>query len=377
MAGFLLRYSLRDRERSALTILWTPWHLGRLEVPGRIVRSATWEGLADAAGRPLPALAELLGRLAAGGAGLVTAGFTFVDPAGRALARQCGLTGPEQLDAFRPLAGAIAAAGARSCLQLGHAGPQLWPDLAGRGVEPEGPGGPGSGLREMRPERIGEVIDACARAAVLAREAGFDAVQLHFAHGYLHSAFLSPRTNRRRDGWGGSLAGRARFLVETVAAVRRALGPDYPLWAKWNCADFAPGGLTLEESLAAARRVCRAGLDALEISGGVKESGDRGCTRGPAWPEGYFRSQAARFAAALDLPVGTVGGIRSAAAAAGLVRAGQAFVALSRPLVRRPDLPARWRSGTQEGSGCTSCNRCFLPALRGRGIRCMARGRRR
>ncbi len=355
---------------------WTPWRLGSLEVPNRLVRSATWEGLAGEDGRPRPELAEMLGRLSQGGAGMVVAGFAYVDPRGKALIGQTGACDDALLEDLAALAEAIRRGGARSCLQIGHCGAQLWRVLAEKGIKAEGPSA-APGVEEMTLERIRELIRAFGEAARRVKEAGFDAVQLHCAHGYLLGSFLSPRSNRRSDEWGGNLEGRARFPLEVYRAVRAAVGPDYPVWAKWNGRDYVEGGLEAEESLEAAALLVEEGLDGIEVSGGVLDSGDLGTTRGPEAEEGYFLEEARAFAERLSVPVGTVGGIRSMNAVERILGEGLAFVSLSRPLIREPDLPKAWRSGEKRTADCVSCNRCFVPALRGKGIRCMGPRRRR
>ncbi len=356
---------------------WSSWKLGSLEVCNRLVRSATWEGLAGEDGRPGRELAGLLERVAEGGAGLVVAGFAFVDPRGRALNGQTGVHDDVFLDDLASLADGIRRGGARSCIQIGHCGVQLWRVLGERGWKAEGPSG-GRGVEEMSSGRIRDLLGAFGRAAGRVKEAGFDAVQLHCAHGYLLSSFLSPRENRRTDEWGGKWENRVRFLLEVFGAVREAVGRDFPVWAKWNGRDYVEGGLDLEESLEAAALLAGEGLlDGIEVSGGVLDSGDLGITRGPEAGEAYFLEDALVFAGRLSVPVGTVGGIRSLDAVVRVLERGLSFVSLSRPLIREPNLPEAWRSGVKRSSGCVSCNRCFVPALRGKGIRCMGPGRRR
>ncbi len=352
---------------------WEPWKLGTLEVPNRLVRSATWEGLAGEDGLPRPELADLLGRLSKGGAGMVVAGFAYVDPRGKALTGQTGVQDDALLEGLAGLAEAVRRGGARSCLQVGHCGAQLWRVLKEKGMKAEGPSG-GDGVEEMSPRRIREVIVAFAAAARRVKEAGFDALQLHLAHGYLLESFLSPYSNRRTDEWGGDPERRLRFPLEVLRAVREAVGQDFPVWAKWNGRDYVPGGLELEESLQAAGRLAEEGLDGIEVSGGVLDSGDLGPTRGLDAGEGYFLEEAAAFARALPVPAGTVGGIRSLDALERILGRGLAFASLSRPLIREPGLPNAWRSGEKRTAGCVSCNRCFVPALRGKGIRCMGPG---
>ncbi|HYA48200.1 MAG TPA: 2,4-dienoyl-CoA reductase, partial [Burkholderiales bacterium] len=200
-------------------------------------------------------------------------------------------------------------------------------------------------------------------------EAGFDGVQLHAAHGYLLGSFLSPHTNRRADGWGGPLENRARVIADILAGIRSLLGRGFPVVAKLNSSDFLDGGLTLEESIRAAALLEQAGIDAIEVSGGMAEAG-----RGSIWPglrapedEGYFVAAAARIKAAVNVPVLGLGGIRSLEVAERFVREGRVdLVSMSRPFIRDPFLVKDFREGRLWKSECLSCNKCHNP----RGIRC-------
>jgi 2,4-dienoyl-CoA reductase-like NADH-dependent reductase (Old Yellow Enzyme family) len=223
--------------------------------------------------------------------------------------------------------------------------------------------------RALTSDEIGSLIGDFVAAARRVREAGFDGVQLHAAHGYLLSSFLSPHTNRRQDEWGGSLGNRTRVLVEIVSGIRRVAGPDYPLIVKLNSTDFLEGGLTVDESILIAKTLETEGLDGIEVSGGTAEAG-----KGSMWEglrseeeEGYFVDSAAKVKAAVRIPVFGLGGWRTFKAMEKAVKQGRAdFISLSRPLIKDPQLVRKFRIGEVGRSDCVSCNKCLNP----RGIRC-------
>jgi 2,4-dienoyl-CoA reductase-like NADH-dependent reductase (Old Yellow Enzyme family) len=242
---------------------------------------------------------------------------------------------------------------------------------------------------------IARITADFAHAARLAVGAGFDCVELHFGHGYLVSAFLSPRLNRRSDEWGGRLENRARFARNVAVAVRAAVGDRAAVIAKWNMADGVRGGLDVEESIAAARLLEADGaLDALELSGGSSFENPMYLFRGEppieelaqafprplrlglkltarrflrAYPfeEGYFLPCARQFRAALALPLILLGGINRLETVRSALVGGFAFVAIGRALLREPDLVARWQKGDAREALCIHCNRCIPTIYRG------------
>ncbi len=223
--------------------------------------------------------------------------------------------------------------------------------------------------REMSETEIEEIIQAFTLAAARAEEAGFDGVQLHCAHGYLLSSFLSTYTNRRRDRWGGSLENRVRVIEEILTRIKKSVGFDFPVIAKLNSTDYLPGGLEVEEAIEVARHLEEKGLDGVEVSGGSAESG-----RGSMWPglrskeeEGYFVPAASRIKNAVSMPVIGLGGLRSLEVMEKMVSTGEVdLVAMSRPFIREPDLVAKFAQGQALAASCISCNKCFNP----RGISC-------
>jgi 2,4-dienoyl-CoA reductase-like NADH-dependent reductase (Old Yellow Enzyme family) len=232
---------------------------------------------------------------------------------------------------------------------------------------------------ELTPADILDLENTYAKAARRARAAGFDGIQLHSAHGYLLSQFLSPWFNRRTDDYGGTPDNRVRIHVETIRAIRKAVGKDFPVLVKMNCEDFSDGGLTVAESVQAARQMVAAGLDAIELSGGLLTGGKLSPSRpniNKQDKEAYFKDAARAFKNELDVPLILVGGIRSLDVAERLLDAGTAdYFSMSRPLIREPDLIKRWQSGDRTRARCLSDNLCFGPGLAGKGIYCVTEER--
>lgn len=361
-----------------MTGLNQPLRLKSLVVTNRVVRSATWEGLAAGDGAPTAGLAAFLGRLAAGGAGLVITGFAFVHPSGMVAPRMLGIESEERVGDLRWLAEAFHRTGGKIAVQLSHGGAEARPTLT-RGGPLMAPSVL-DGMKhkrlavEMTPGNIAEMVDAFAAAAHRVRISGFDAVQIQASHGYLLSQFLSPRTNRRTDAYGGSIRNRARFLLEVFEAVRGRTGDDFPVMVKVNASDFVEGGLEFEDALWVMTELARLGVDAIEVSGGVAAAGDEGPMRSnirPGVHEAYLAPFAKRVREAVaGVPVIAVGGIRSYEVAVKLLESAADMVALSRPLICDPDLPNRWLRGEALVSACVSCNRCFLSGFEGGGVAC-------
>lgn len=348
-----------------------------LPLANRFVRSATWEGMADGGGAPSPRLIETLVNLARGGVGLIITSHTYVSPEGQAGPGQLGVYTDDLVPGLREMTTAVHGCGGRIVMQLSHAGrfaykgtgrPPLVVSL------PAEPGPKAVERREITGQDIREIVGAFADGARRAKAAGFDGVQIHAAHGYLLSQFLSPLFNRRRDEYGQDILNRSRILLEVYHAVRESVGPDFPVLVKLNCADFAENGLTLAESLQVAGLLAAAGLDAIELSGGLLTGGKLSPSRtgiNSEEQEAYFRQEARHFKRTVPVPLILVGGIRSLSVAGGLVGDGVAdFVSLSRPLIREPGLVNRWRSGDHSRSGCQSDNLCFGTAVKGGGIYC-------
>ena len=233
----------------------------------------------------------------------------------------------------------------------------------------------------MTEVEITRVISAFAAGAKRAQTAGFDGLQIHGAHGYLLSEFLSPFVNRRQDQYGGPIENRARFVLEVLRAIRGAVGNDYPVLIKMNCQDFHDNGLSLEDSVQAAALLAAEGIDAIEISGGNARSGKLGPNRvgiKSEEKESYFQSEARAFRENVTVPLILVGGNRSFQLSERIVNDGIAdYISMCRPLIREPDLVNRWKSGNRLKAACLSDSRCFVPARTGKGIYCVMDERER
>lgn len=348
-----------------------PVEFAGMTLASRIARSATAERLTLRDEAQCEALAAMYLALVRGGVGLIISGHIAVDPSGRVSPNMPGLYREDQIPAWRRVVEAVHAAGGRIAAQLNHGGGRCKPEVIGSGPAAGVFGGPVCVSRApdreadpldgapLDPEGVEILVSRFAAAARRAREAGFDAVQLHGAHGYLVSQFLSPLANRRADEWGGSLEGRARFARRVVQEARRAVGEGFPLGMKLGAVDDpGGGGLTADETVQVARWLETDGLDFIEISGAFHAGVAQRHVR-PGRGEAYYAPLARRFREALGIGVIAVGGFRSLAAMNGAVAEGACdLVALSRPLIRQPDLPRILARGGE--SECLSCNLCLF-----------------
>ncbi len=328
----------------------------------RLCKAAMTEGLADTHNRATRRHVTLYERWAKGGAGLLLTGNVQVDRRYLERAGNIVIDG-EQDSAQRASLEAMAEAGTidgtQLWMQLSHAGRQAPKLVAAEPVGPSEiavaiPGGRFGKPRALTGDEIRDVVRRFAFAADVAKQTGFTGVQVHSAHGYLLSEFLSPRVNVREDEWGGSLENRARLLLETLRAVRVAVGPDYPVAVKLNSADFQKGGFSFEDCLRVIEMLNDEGIDLLEISGGNYEQprlmGIEGLE--PAFVEKVQESTRAREAYFFDyavaaskiaaMPLMVTGGFRSAAGMNEALSSGDVdMIGLGRPLCIDPDFPAK------------------------------------
>jgi len=226
----------------------------------------------------------------------------------------------------------------------------------------------------MTREDISRVITAFGSGARRAKDWGFDAVQLHGAHGYLINQFLSPLSNQREDEYGGTIENRCRFLMEVYQAVRSAVGPDFPVMIKLNGSDNLAGGLTIKDAVYAAEALDRSGIDCIEVSGGTPASGNQSPARmkiNTPEKEAYNLSLAQQFRAAVKCPIMVVGGFRSLEVAEKTIQESADYISMARPFIREPGLAKRWQKGDRSPARCISCNSCFMPGVKEGGIYCV------
>jgi 2,4-dienoyl-CoA reductase-like NADH-dependent reductase (Old Yellow Enzyme family) len=359
------------------SLLFTPVQIGNLELKNRLVRSATAELLAtEPVGRATPALAQLYRQLARGGIGLIITGHAYIAPRGKAHPEMLGVHCDQMLTGLRSLTEAVHAEGGRIAMQINHGGRQCDPACTPETLAPSAVALPDrEPPHEMTHDHILATVTAYGSAARRAQDAGFDAVQIHAAHGYLISQFLSPHTNQRTDAWGGDFERRLRFLAAICEEVRGQVGPDYPVCIKMGMMDNleqVPDGLTPEEGALIVDQLSGFGVNGVEISGGYGGGSDFNTRTavGSKEVEGYFRPLARRAKAATKLPVFLVGGLRSRSVMEDVLESGDAdLVSMCRPLIREPDLPHRLQTGETLASACISGSRCW-PKQLGQGIQC-------
>ncbi|MFA4917576.1 MAG: NADH:flavin oxidoreductase [Syntrophales bacterium] len=367
-----------------MTTLFDQTTINGMTMRNRLVRSATWEGMCEADGRPTEKLANCYRDLARGCVGLIITGFTFVRPEGKQLRGKMGIHTDDFTPEMKALTKAVHEQQGKICIQLVHAGGQTDSVTAGRqplapsavrvGQFPEVP-------QEMSQKDIAEVVAAFGDAAGRARAFGFDAIQLHGAHGYLINQFLSPLTNTRTDEYGGIIEKRCRFLMEVNHAVRQKVGKDFPVMIKLNGADFVEGGLSMEDALYTAQILDSEGIDAIEVSSGTSASGDKGPVRikiDKPEQEAYNLSLAREIKKTINCPVMSVDGFRSYEVAEKAVMDQEIdYISISRPFIREPNLARRWSQGDTSRAKCISCNGCFKPGLRKGGIYCVVEAKER
>lgn len=327
-------------------------------LPNRLAKAAMEENMADADHGPSDALIALYRAWARGGAGLVITGNVMVD--------RHAMTGPggvvledgRLLDRFRRWSEAGRAQGAQLWMQINHPGRQMPANLGQPTRAPSAvPLALGSFSKRfalptpMSEADIEQVIQRFASTASLAAQAAFDGVQIHAAHGYLLSQFLSPLTNRREDAWGGGIEGRARLLIEVVRAVRAAVPPAFCVSVKLNSADFQRGGFSPDEAKAVVAQLNALQVDLIELSGGSYEAP---AMQGQARDgrtlarEAYFVEFAKDIATVAHMPVMVTGGIRRRAVAEQVLDSGLDVVGMATALAIDPQLPAHWARGRDD-----------------------------
>lgn len=387
--------------------LFTPIRIGKLELAGRFVKSATTETRCTDDGFVTDELIDYYEKIAQGGTPLLITGNAYFDLYSKAAPRQLAADDDDKIPGLRRLTDAVHRHGSKIFMQVYHVGRQASPRLVGRkdAVAPSRVFEPTLGVRprEMTREEIKAAIQGFAAAAARAQEAGFDGLQIHAAHGYLINQFLTPHTNRRKDEYGGSFENRLRFLLEVYTAVRKRVGKDYPVIMKMNGSDELTfrKGLKPKDMVEIGKRMEAEGIDAVEISAGHYESGltfergrwrkffstvttigvgrslpayqripvrlaapvlDWGLRRVAGYKEGFNLRYAKLFKQALSIPVICVGGFIHREAMERAVASGECdMVSAARALIADPFLYRHMQEGVQ-GPQCDFCNACYSRA---------------
>lgn len=385
-------------------MLFSPYRIGSIALKNRFVASATVECLVSEDNRITEKYLKVYERLSQKGVGLIIPGNYFVSKTGVAVPKNLVIDNDSVIDDLRQLTALVHRNGAKIVAQLNHGGRQCDPKVIGQiPVSPSRVADSLAGIRprELTPSEIWEVIEAFGSAAARVKEAGFDGVQVNGGHGYLVNQFLSARTNRRKDEWGGSLENRMKFLLEIYKAMCAKVGAEFPILVKINAEDNIKNGVTLAESIALSKALESAGVAAIEVSGGIKETGFT-TTRGEVpkdllledlsfskrmlfrfienkmekaaqFQEGYHAHQAAAIKRNVSVPVIVVGGLRTRSMMENILQQGQAdLVALARPFIRQPNLVERFeKDPTLEDLTCVNCNRCVVEiTMRHKPLRC-------
>lgn len=349
--------------------LWDGIRIGGVALRSRTVMPAMGTGYGSAAGEVTDRLMRYLRKRAEGGVGLIVTEVCAVHPGGRGFPAELGVYDDSFLPGLERLAAAVRSAGAAVALQLHHAGRATFPHFIGGDVpvapSPIAARAMGQVPREMTAAEIGDMAGCYAAAARRAREAGFDAVEVHGAHGYLVNQFLSPCSNHREDAYGGDAAGRFRFAREIVREIKREAGRDFPLIFRFSSAELVRGGYDLEYILPLLPLLEEDGVDAFHVSCGVIDSPGNPTCPGLHHPAGINVERAAAVKEAVGVPVIVVGKIHDPRLAEEVIRGAKAdLVAFGRQHLADPLFLAKAAEGRyEETRSCLSCNQGCIERL--------------
>jgi len=378
------------------SILFTPKAIGKIKIANRFVRSATFESAAQADGRVGDKYLKIYERLSKGNVGLIISGMMTISEPGKSYPFQAGLHSDEMIPGLSKVTNTVHQSGSKIFAQICHGGRQTLV----QGRRPMAPSGGGLDFiyqvipRPMKIDEIKAAITDFGNAALRAKTAGFDGVQLHGAHGYLISEFLSPFFNHRSDEWGGNVNNRFAFLKCIYKSVREKVGDDFPVTIKLNVNDHTPQkGLSIEDVKSHCERLTEMGIDAVELSCGTLAYSMFNQSRGdvPAkgfastlplpfrwaacklfervfprhryiFEEGYNLWAAQHIRKVLrEVPLIMVGGLRSPDFMEKIIREDKAdFVSMCRPLIREPMIIKKWQNGNLKPVSCVNCNKCFV-----------------
>jgi 2,4-dienoyl-CoA reductase-like NADH-dependent reductase (Old Yellow Enzyme family) len=380
---------------------FSPGRIGDLELRNRIIKAGCFEGMCQE-GSCSDRLIDYHVAVARGGAAMTTVAYCSVAQEGRAYGHELWMR-QEILPDMKRLTGAVHREGAAISIQLGHCG--YFASKADTGYQPLGPSKKFnlfrlSFPRVMTEADINDVVDRFIEASVMARSAGFDAVEIHSGHGYLLSQFLSPYSNKRKDRFGGSLENRLRFPAAVIRELRAALGPGFPILVKMNMTDGIRGGLELDDAVAIAKRYQEEGASALVPSCGFTSKTPLMMLRGNVptmdmvavqkdwlkkiglflfgkilvqqyeYKDLFLMQDALKIKEAVDIPVILIGGVCSLDNVEAALRAGFHFVEIGRAIIKDPDIVNKWQREESRASDCDHCNRCIAEMDRG-GLNCV------
>jgi NADH:flavin oxidoreductases, Old Yellow Enzyme family len=373
--------------------VFEPFQLAGITFPNRIIRSATYEGMSDENGKPTEQLLKKYTALAKGGVGGIITGYIGVNEQGGSGSNMALLNSKENIKAYQKITETMHELGTPIIAQINHCGGQTKQEKTGMPVVAPSKISDYK-AKEMTKAEILEVIEAFIQAIKDAKEAGFDGVQLHLAHGYLLSEFVSPRMNRRTDEWGGSTENRFRIVKEIFEQARKEVG-DYPMIVKINGYETLKNGMTIDESVKIAKLLEQVGCDGIEVSNGTVKAGlatmrgsvpwemivaqnDKlnkmprfaksiiGTIAEKAFPQPqpkslYNLNAATAIKQAVNIPVIVVGGISTINEIEDIINQNKSdLVSLCRPFILESDLVNKFKAGKQTQSKCIQCNFCII-----------------
>ena len=353
-----------------MSILFEPVTVGNLEIKNRFLRSATYYALSDMDGFIGQEGIDLIRRLAENDVGLIVTGYAYVLKSGQSFPDMNGIQDNDHIPGFQKMTQAVHDVDGRVVMQIAHCGSasettaktggdymavSLVDNMPDYGRKP----------RVMTDEDIDKIIAAFGQAARRVQEAGFDGVQIHGAHGYLVSQFLSPLSNQRQDKWGGSLENRMRFVIKIVRSIKNQVDDNFPVMIKLGCKDYLKSGdgFSIEEGAAVAKALEHEGVCLTEISHCNQDMSCRkknllGITSEEK--EACFLPEARIVRKATSLPLSIVGGMRSPGVMEDIIGSGASdMISICRPLIRESDLIKRWKEGDRSPADCISCGKCF------------------
>ncbi len=358
--------------------MFQPFQLASLTLPNRVVMTAVKLGYASKQGEISEQHLAFYTRRARGGVGLIISEPMYIQANGREIPTQIGIHNDGLIAGLRRMTDAVHAAGGRMMAHINHAGRAANPMLvpAEELVSASGVTCPANGVtpHALSVDQVRGLVSAFGAAARRAREAGFDALEIPFSHGYLIHQFLAPRTNQREDEYGGAFENRLRFGSEILAAARAQVGADFPIVVRLNAQDYTEGGLTLEDAIELARRLKDLGADAVSVTSGTMCESIPFCMYPTGTPKANLLPMAEKIRAAAGLPVIVAGRIRTPAVARAALEAGQAdLIGLGRPFLSDPDWVTKTEAGNEDSILlCASCHQGCLAELRlGHGTHCM------
>lgn len=338
-------------------------NIGNLALKNRLIRGAIMQRFVGKNGIVTSEERDDLEIVAKGGVAMIITGMMAIDDRSAALPEMIHVDNELFQGSYKPIVDRVHEIGSLIVAQLCHCGAKsdtdeiLAPSAAQNGK-----------IREITHSEIENVVKSFANAAFKCKSCGFDGVELHVAHGYLLSEFLSPYFNRRTDEYGGNLENRARLLLQTLKSVRERVGVDYPVLVKINGADYVQNGFTNEECVDVCKMLESAGCTAVEISGGLSVDKKSTATRMGIRlnNQGTYLEEAKNIANAVNIPVISICGYRDPDYMDKVLNETKiSAFSLSRPIIREPELPIRWQNGNRRPSDCLSCNRCFTAEHRG------------